>query len=104
MRPNVFFKHLIDPIFSHTRTRQIYHVNPTLPPERDEPAKDEKFAVYDYNGEVITDKHLETPEELLIYLNNNKITRINIDGLKKKRDRRYMQEDGHTHAYCLRIS
>ncbi len=83
MRPNVFFKHLIDPIFSNTRTRQIYHVNPTLPPERDEPAE-MKICVYDYNGEVITDTHLETPEELLIYLNNNKITWINIDGLKKR--------------------
>ncbi len=82
MRPQIFLKKLIKPIFNTGRTREIFHVNPTIAPVRQEP-DDIKICIYDYNVKDLNDEELFSIDELLKYKDNGNVTWINIDGLKK---------------------
>lgn len=76
-------KQLIHPLFNTGRTRQIFQVNPTIQPYRQE-ADEIKICVYDYNGDHIEEHHqLMDVSELNCFRDNNNVSWINIDGLKK---------------------
>ena len=64
------------------RTKKILHVNPTLTPERKEP-ETIKIFVYDYNQKEVVRKELKNVEECYPFLESDKISWINVDGLRK---------------------
>lgn len=72
----------LDALFGSKRTKQILHVNPTIPPQREE-AKEVKVFVYDYNADFIEKHELPDVKECNRFKENNHITWINIDGLRK---------------------
>ncbi|MEP6513960.1 MAG: CorA family divalent cation transporter, partial [Parafilimonas sp.] len=81
IQPKNYFQALM-PVFNTKRTKEIFRVNPTVDPVREE-AKEVKVDVYDYNAEDV--KHLEFTgvQKCEKFKNNGKITWINIDGLRK---------------------
>jgi magnesium transporter len=82
MRPERYLKRLINPLFNTGRTKQIFHINPTVESSREE-ASSSKLYVYDYNANTIVEKELHHAEETFSYRENNNISWINIDGLRK---------------------
>ena len=68
--------------FNASRTKEIVKVNPTRVPVREE-AKATKIFVYDYDSSNVEEKTLSNITECYPYLNNNKITWINVDGIRK---------------------
>ena len=82
MHPENFLKQLIHPLFNTGRTRQILQVNPTIQPIRHE-ASEIKICVYDYNGEHVEEQELKAVDALIKYRDNENVSWINIDGLKK---------------------
>ncbi len=83
MRPEKFLKQLIQPIFNTGRTRQIFHVNPTLPPERHE-AEHVKICLYNYDSTEVKDRELNNVSDLVPYCHSDTIKWINVDGIKKE--------------------
>lgn len=69
-------------MFSTERTKEILKVNPTAPPQRAEPAFVTTF-VYDYNAESIEECTVTNLHECHHYKHNNRISWINMDGLRK---------------------
>ncbi|MFZ9386412.1 MAG: magnesium/cobalt transporter CorA [Chitinophagaceae bacterium] len=83
LRPDKYLKYLYLPNLFHTRrTKQILAVNPTIVPQREE-AKEVVITVFDYNGETIEEKRLNSVEECTTYKTSGRTTWINIDGLRK---------------------
>ena len=83
IKPEKYLRYLYLPnLFGTTRTKEILHVNPTVIPHREE-AKDVVAFVYDYDPLSITEKKLETIEEATTFRDSNRISWINIDGLRK---------------------
>ncbi len=68
--------------FNVSRTKEIVKVNPTRVPQREE-AKAIKIYVFDYTSEIVEEKRLDNIEECYPYLTNNKLTWINVDGIRK---------------------
>lgn len=81
MRQNKLLQYIL-PSFNIHRTKEIFHVNPTIIPEREE-AAEIKIFVYDYNGTEITEHELHSIEACQKFLHSDTISWINIDGLKK---------------------
>lgn len=82
-RSQKYLRYLLLPsLFGTQRTKEILHVNPTIIPQREEPEHINIF-VYDYNAEVLEERQLENVEDCFRYKNNNRISWINIDGLRK---------------------
>ncbi|MBX3239968.1 MAG: magnesium/cobalt transporter CorA [Chitinophagaceae bacterium] len=69
-------------LFGTHRTREIFHVNPTILPHREE-VKEVKAYVFDYNSEIVKEAELNNVQEAVSFKGNNCITWINIDGLRK---------------------
>lgn len=69
-------------LFGTERTKKILNANPTLPPTRIEP-DEVVITAYDYNAEELHEHELDSVEQCFTFKGNNKITWINIDGLKK---------------------
>ncbi len=63
------------------RTKAIVHANPQ-PDERTD-AAEVKISVYDYDASGIQEYHLDTIEASSEFLDNGKITWINIDGIRQ---------------------
>ncbi len=83
LKPEKYLRYLYLPnLFGTTRTKEILHVNPTIVPLREE-AKEVVAFAYDYNSGAITEKKLEAIEEAFAFRNSNRISWINIDGLRK---------------------
>ncbi|MBA2498599.1 MAG: magnesium/cobalt transporter CorA [Chitinophagaceae bacterium] len=82
LRPDKMLKSLIQPIFGSQRTKEILHINPTIIPTREE-ATEVQIYVYDYNQKELAEKELSNVSEALPYVNNNRISWININGLRK---------------------
>jgi magnesium transporter len=83
IKPEKYLRYLYLPnLFGTTRTKEILHVNPTVIPLREE-AKDVVAFVYDYDPSSITEKKLEAIEEATGFRDSNRISWINIDGLRK---------------------
>ena len=83
LRPEKYLKYLYLPnLFGTGRTKEILSVNPTIVPHREE--DNEVYAsVYDYNAESVVEKRLTGILEALHFRDSNKISWINIDGLRK---------------------
>lgn len=83
MRKNKYLRYLYLPVlFGTQRTKEILHVNPTVPTERVD-AEDMQITIYDYNSETIEEKKCTEVEPCMEYRDNNRITWINVDGLRK---------------------
>ena len=83
IRPEKYLRYL-DPLnlFGTQRTKEILHVNPTVVPQREE-AREVNFFVFDFNATAIEEKELKAVEECFQYKSSNRISWINIDGLRK---------------------
>jgi magnesium transporter len=83
IRRSKYLRYLVLPsLFGTERTKEILSVNPTVVPQREE-AQQVSVFVFDYNNEVLEEKQLESVEGALAYKQNNRISWINIDGLRK---------------------
>ena len=83
LRPEKYLKYLYLPnLFGTARTKEILSVNPTLVPERKE-AQEIFVSVYDYNADIVEEKHLDNVADALKYRDSRKISWVNIDGLRK---------------------
>ena len=69
-------------LFGTHRTKEIFHINPTAVPEREE-AQEIVVTVYDYNTESIDERKLNKVQDCFFYKTSNRISWINIDGLRK---------------------
>lgn len=69
-------------LFGTQRTKEILNVNPTLAPVRAEPEK-VTISVYNYDNNAMEVKELDHIEQCFTYKNSDRITWINIDGLRK---------------------
>ena len=69
-------------LFGTARTKEILNVNPTVIPQREE-ATEVKIFVYDYNAESVEERELQNVQQCFSYKTNNRISWINIDGLRK---------------------
>ena len=70
------------PTENKTRNQEIFRVNPTEIPKRQE-AKDIKVDVYDYDAETMEHLEFTSVHKCERFKDNGKITWINIDGLRK---------------------
>lgn len=83
IRPQKYLKYLILPnLFGTQRTKEILSVNPTIAPTREE-ATEVVVSVFDYDANNISEKKLTAVEDCLNFKDSNRITWINIDGLRK---------------------
>lgn len=83
LSPEKYLRYLYLPnLFGTQRTKEILQVNPTSATERKEPEVVDIF-VYDYNAESIEEKKLTKIEQCLPFKDSNRISWINIDGLRK---------------------
>lgn len=76
-----YFQKILFP-FSISRTKEIVKVNPTVVPKREE-AKAIHIYVYDYDQAEIEERKLENISACYPYLDTNKKTWINVDGIRK---------------------
>ena len=81
MKKRKYLEYLLNPL-EILRTKKVLHVNPTLPPARQEPSKI-RIIVYEYNREKFECIEVNTVEECFPYLDTASNTWINVDGLKK---------------------
>lgn len=83
LSPEKYLRYLYLPnLFGTQRTKEILHVNPTVMSERKEPEAVDIF-VYDYNADSIEEKKLTKIEQCFPFRDSNRISWINIDGLRK---------------------
>jgi len=81
MQPSNIFKNFL-PSYHTKRTQEIFRVNPTALPAREE-AQNIKVGVYDYDTHSAEHHEFETVHACNRFKDNGKITWINIDGLRK---------------------
>lgn len=72
----------LDLLFGSQRTKEILNVNPTVIPIREE-ASEIRVFVYDYDAEHITEFESNKVDDCFSYKSSNKLSWINIDGLRK---------------------
>lgn len=83
IKQNKYLRYLVPTTYFGTqRTKEILSVNPTIIPHREE-AQDVYVFVYDYNNELLEEKKLDNVEASFQYKHNNRVSWINIDGLRK---------------------
>ncbi len=84
LNPEKYLRYILLPgMPSGNRTRNILHTNPTIIPVREE-AVESVITVYDYDLESLNEYRFSGIEETFPFVNNkNRITWINIDGLRK---------------------
>lgn len=76
-----YFK--LSSLFNTRRTRDIFLVNPTAIPHREE-AADSKIQVFDYTAQHLEEKTLDTITDCYLFRDNNNLSWINIGGIRKK--------------------
>jgi magnesium transporter len=83
MQPTKYLKYLALPaLFGTARTKEILHVNPTIVPLRAE-AQDVQTFIYDYDASTLIEKEADHVERCFPFKESERITWINIDGLRK---------------------
>lgn len=82
MQPSSLFQTFL-PNRSANRTKEIFRVNPTIDPVREE-AQTIKVDVYDYDEHTLDHHDFTSVRTCNRFKDNGKITWINIDGLRKK--------------------
>src|SRR5688572_27196371 len=70
-------------LFGTDRTKAILDVNPVTDEKRID-AEEMQITVYDFNAVHLESKKLDSIEESFLYKENNRVSWINIDGLRKK--------------------
>lgn len=78
---NNYLEYILNP-FNLFRTKEILTVNPTVIPERKEETP-VKIFVYNYNADALFETPVEQVEDSFHYLNSEKISWINVDGIRK---------------------
>jgi magnesium transporter len=69
-------------LFGTDRTKQILKINPTVLPHREE-AREVRTYVYDYNAQAMEEHEFNSVEPCFQFLNSNRISWINVDGIRK---------------------
>jgi magnesium transporter len=83
LRPEKYLKYLYLPnLFGTQRTKEILSVNPTIVPQRAE-AEEVCVHVFDYDSNTIVEKELDKVDEAFPFKKSNRVSWINIDGLRK---------------------
>ena len=83
MRPDKYLRYFVpSSLFGTRRTKEILHINPTAPPERQD-AENIRIFVYDYSPESLTEHTFTDVKSVFSFKGNNHVTWINIDGLRK---------------------
>jgi magnesium transporter len=83
MSPQKYLRYLILPnLFGIQRTKEILSVNPTVIPTREE-AQEIVVSIFDYDANGISEHKLSAVEDCLGFRDSNRISWINIDGLRK---------------------
>ena len=72
----------IFPFFNTKRTKEIFRINPTVMPVREE-ASEISIYVYDYNRDDMKEYELDKISDAFACRDNHKISWINIDGIRK---------------------
>ena len=72
----------IFPFFNTKRTKEIFRVNPTVMPVREE-ASEISIYVYDYDRDDMKEYELDKISDAFTCRDNHKISWINIDGIRK---------------------
>src|ERR1051326_8988087 len=67
---------------THSRTREIFLLNPTIQPIREE-APETSIYVYDYDALTLQEHKVTEKEACYRYKDTNTVTWINVEGLKK---------------------
>lgn len=81
--PEKYLKYLYLPnLFGVTRTKEILQVNPTVSAERKD-AQKVFVSVYDYDTDEVVEKRMNTVVEATKFKETNRISWINIDGIRK---------------------
>ncbi len=70
-------------LFDTKRTRDIFHVNPTVMPERVE-ASEIRVHIYDYSPQHLEEKTVSEIDGCFTYKDSDHISWINIDGIRKR--------------------
>lgn len=84
MLKNKYLRYLpLSSLFGTQRTRELFQYNPTILPTREE-AKEVKILAYDFDVNYYEEHSLKSPEDCAAFKDNNRITWINIDGLRKQ--------------------
>ncbi|MDB5191594.1 MAG: corA [Segetibacter sp.] len=82
MRPDRYLQQLIVPLFNTSRTKEIFHINPTAAPVRTE-AEEIHVKVYEYDMDDFKEYEMKNCQEIGRFLASKKICWINIDGIRK---------------------
>lgn len=83
IKPRKYLRYLVLPsLFGTQRTKEILSVNPTIVPQREE-AQHVSVFVFAYNSEAVEEKRFDDVQDLLTNNQDDRITWINIDGLRK---------------------
>lgn len=83
MSPQKYLRYLgLPSLFGTHRTKEIFHINPTAAPQREE-AAEIFITVYNYNADMVEERKMSKVEECFAFRNNNLISWINIDGIRK---------------------
>jgi len=83
MSKNRYLRYLgLTSLFGTQRTKEILTMNPNVIPQREEAAAVQIY-VYDYNAETLRERELKNVDQCFVYKDNNHISWINIDGLRK---------------------
>jgi magnesium transporter len=72
----------LEPLFGMQRTKEVLRSNPTIIPQREE-AKEIRVSVYDYNAEEYNELQSHSVDDCLHFKESNRISWINIDGIRK---------------------
>ena len=84
IQPKKYIRALVPSyMYSTRRTKDILNINPTAAPKRND-AEKIKICIYDYNVSYYEEKEADCVEDTFYCKGNDKITWINIDGLRKK--------------------
>ena len=80
-RTKQYFSYILNPL-ELLRTKKVLQVNPTIAPERKE-QPETKIFVYDYDATSIDVKELKKVPDCYAYIDSDKTTWLNVDGLRK---------------------
>ena len=78
-----YFRYFIPiSLFGTDRTKEILNINPTVNVNRKD-AEEVFISVYDYDENSVSEATLQKIDETFVYKENNNVSWINIDGLRK---------------------
>lgn len=83
MAENRYLKYFnVLPLFNTKRTRDIFQVNPTVAPVRQE-AAETKICIFDYSPQLLEEKCVDDIKDSFPFRDSGHISWINIDGIRK---------------------